>query len=64
LNVPSGKLSDIVRIVNYIKTKFNQVDVRVEISTKEGEIATSDYDDKIKEAINQANVAVEEEKVE
>lgn len=63
LNVPSGKLSDIVRIVSYIKSRFNQVDVRVEISTQDGEITTSDYEDKIKEAINQAGVSVEKEEV-
>jgi hypothetical protein len=39
------------------------VDVRVEISTQDGEITTSDYEDKIKEAINQAGVSVEKEEV-
>jgi hypothetical protein len=63
LNVPSGKLSDIVRIVNYLKTKFGKVNVKVEISTQEGKIATSDYEDKIMEAISQANVGVEKEEV-
>lgn len=64
LNVPSGKLSDIVRIVNYIKSKFNQVNIRVEISIQDGEIAIGEYEDKVKEAINQAGVSVEDEDVE
>lgn len=61
LGVPTGKLADIVRVVNYIKSKFERVDIKVEISSKEGEISTSDYEDKIKEAITQSNVEVEEE---
>ena len=64
LNVPTGKLSDIVRMIPYLKSKFNQVKVKVEIAAQDGEIVISDYEDKIREAINQANVAIEEEKVE
>jgi len=64
LDVPFGKLSDIANMIRYIKSLFNQVDVKVEISSKIGEIARSDYEDKIKEAINQANIIVEEEKLE
>jgi len=63
LAVPSGKLSDIVRMVTYLKSRFNQVDIKIEISTQNGEIAISDYEDKIKEALSQANVHVEEEDV-
>ena len=64
LNVPTGRLSDIVRMIPYLKGKFNQVKVKVEISAQDGEIVISDYEDKIEETINQANVAIEEEKVE
>jgi len=64
LNVPTGKLSDIVWMVNYIKSKFEQVNIKVEISSKGGEISLSDYEDKIKEAIEQANVSIEEEELE
>ena len=64
LNVPTGKLSDIVRMIPYLKSKFNQVEIKVEISAQDGEIVISDYEDKIEETISQANVAVEEEKVE
>jgi hypothetical protein len=63
LNVPPGKLADIVRMINYIKSKFNQVDIRIEISAQNGEIKISEYEDKIKEAINQAGVSIEEEDV-
>lgn len=64
LDVPTGKLADIVRIVNYIKSKFDAVNIKVEISMQGGEIAISDYEDKIKEAVNQANVTIEKEEVE
>lgn len=64
LNVPSGKLSDIARIVNYIKGKFREVNIRVEISTQDGKLSISEYEDKVREAINQAGVSVEEERVE
>jgi hypothetical protein len=64
LDVPTGKLSDIVRMIPYFKSKFNQVKVKVEISAQDGNIVISDYEDKIEEAINQANVVIEEKKVE
>jgi len=63
LNIPTGKLADIVRMVNYIKSKFDQVNVKIEISSEEGEMSISDYEDKIKEAFIQANVIVEEEEL-
>jgi len=61
LGVPTGKLSDIVRVIPYIKSKFNKVDVKVEISAVNGEMSVSDYEDKIKEAIKQAEVEIEDE---
>jgi len=64
LNVPTGKLSDIVRMIPYLKTKFNQVKVKVEISAQEGEITISDYEDKIMETINQSNMIIEDENLE
>jgi len=64
LNVPTGKLSDIVRMIPYLKTKFNQVKVKVEISAQEGEITISDYEDKIKETIHQSNMIIEDENLE
>jgi len=63
LSIPSGKLSDIAKMVSYIRTKFSDVNVRVEISAQNGEISTSDYEDKVKEAIIQSNVKVEEEEL-
>lgn len=64
LGVPTGKLSDIVRVIPFLKSMFRTVDVKVEISAVNGEMSVSDYEDKIEEAIEQANVTVEEKKVE
>jgi hypothetical protein len=61
LNVPQGKLSDIMGIVNYVKTKFKQVDIRIEIIAKDGELTKSEYENSVKEALKQAEVQVESE---
>ena len=63
LEAPTGKISDVVRMIPYLKSKFGQVKVKVEISAENGNITISDYQDKIKEAIKQAELNVEEEKV-
>lgn len=59
---PSGKLSDIVRMVSYIKSKFNNVRIKIEIDAGEGEIDVVDYENKIEEALKQAGIHVEEER--
>lgn len=59
MNIPLGKLSDITRIVNYIKNKFKQVSIKIEIPDQQREISKSEYEDKIREAINQAGVIIE-----
>ena len=64
LNVPHGKLSDVVRIVNFIKDKFSLVDIKVEITCEGGEISISDYEDKVKEAIAQSSIELEREEKE
>jgi hypothetical protein len=45
----------------FIKSMFKKVDVKVEISAVNGEMSVSDYEDKIKEAIKQAEVEIEGE---
>jgi len=63
LNIPTGKLSDIVKTINLIKSKFENVSIRVEISAKNGEMLKSEYEDKIKETIKQLGLEIEEEKI-
>ena len=62
--IPSGKLADIARIVTYLKTLFENVDMEVDLSVREGKISISDYEDKIKEALSQSNIEIEEENLE
>ena len=64
LSIPSGKFSDVVKTINFIKQKFSNVEIKIEISAKNGEILKTEYEDKIKEAINQLDLEIEEEKIE
>ena len=63
LSISSGKLSDVVKTINFIKQKFSNVEIKIEISAKNGEILKTEYEDKIKEAINQLGLEIEEEKL-
>lgn len=63
ISIPHNKLSDIARSLTFIKSKFEELNVKIEISAKNGEIAVSEYEDKIKEAIQMAGT-IEEERTE
>ena len=62
ISPPSGKLSDIVRMISYIKSKFSSVRIKIEIDAKEGEIDITDYENKIEETLKQADIEIEEER--
>jgi hypothetical protein len=62
-SIPSGKLSDVVKTINFIKQKFSNVEIKIEISAKNGEILKTEYEDKIKEAFFQLGLEIEEEKI-
>lgn len=64
LDIPPGKLAEIVRTITYLKTQFADIDVRMELTAGKGKITASDYEDKIKEAISQAGIRVEKEEAE
>jgi len=55
-------MSTIVRIVNYLKSKFAQCEVKILISAINGEIEVSEYEDKILEALKQADIKIEEDR--
>jgi len=63
-SVPSGRMADIAQIIPYLKTIFGSVELNITLSAKDGTIPVADYEDKIKEALSQANIELEEEKVE
>ena len=62
LKVPIGQISTIARIANYLKTKFSKCEVEISISAIDGEIDVADYEDRILEALKQADVEIDEEK--
>ena len=61
LKVPVGQISTIARIVNYLKNKFNQCSIEITIDTGDGEIQITEYEDKIREALTQGDIKIEEE---
>ncbi|MCD6239886.1 MAG: ATP-binding protein [Thermotogae bacterium] len=61
LNVPLGKMSDTVRIANYLKTLFDERVIKIEIFAQNGSIKVTDYENKVEEALKQAGIEVEEE---
>ena len=63
LSIPEGKFSEIVRLCNFLKTCFPKVEVEVNLYAKGGKISKFDYEDKIKEALNQAGIIIEDEEV-
>ncbi len=63
LNVPVGQISTVARIASYLKNKFNQCNVKISIYADNGEIQISEYEDRIKEALTQAGIEIEEEKI-
>ncbi len=60
LEVPVGQISTIVRVVNYLRNKFEQCSVKVTIQASDGKISEADYEDKILEALKQAGIKVDE----
>ena len=64
LNVPKGKLADVVRIIHYLSSLFNDVKVSIEITAQNGKISISEYENKIEEAFYQAGINVEKENTE
>ena len=61
LSVPLGRLSDVVRMINYLRTKFEGVDVKVSITAKQGKMTPEEYKEKVKEAIAQSQIKVDKE---
>ncbi len=64
LKIQPGKLSDISRIVKLITNNFKVINITVTISAQDGEIPIEDYENKIRETINQANIELEKEDLE
>jgi len=60
MKVPIGGISNIAKIVTYLKDKFENLGIEITISCSNGEILKSDFEDKIEETLRQSNIKVEE----
>ena len=63
LNVPVGQISTIARIANYLSSKFNQCGVVITIHADNGTINITEYEDRVKEALKQGDIEIEEENI-
>ena len=61
LNVPVGQISTIAKIASYMNSLFKECKVKIEIIASNGIISMADYENKIEEALKQAEIDIEEE---
>jgi len=54
--IPKGKVRDILRLINYLQTKFEIVEIK--IKAKDGEMTKEEFEDKIKEGLKQLNIDI------
>jgi len=57
-HLPKGKSSDVMRIVNYLHEKYQNI--QLTISASEGSITRQEYENKIAEAFEQAGIEINE----
>ncbi|MEM5793096.1 MAG: DUF499 domain-containing protein [Candidatus Aenigmatarchaeota archaeon] len=58
IKIPKGRVSQILGLLNYIQSKFD--DVEIKIVAQEGSIEKEDYENKIKEALKQLGINIED----
>ena len=63
VDVSLGNVSPMTRVVNYIDSQFEDVNVKItfDISAKDGKISISDYENRIHEAIEQMGIKPKKE---
>jgi hypothetical protein len=57
--IPKGKVSNMMGILNYIQSKFEVLEI--ELSAEEGKLTRQEYEDKILEAFSQSGIEIIEE---
>jgi len=60
LKVPFGQLSNLTRIVQYLKSKSDNIEIKVEIQAHKGTVSSEEVKEKIKEAASQSQIEIEE----
>lgn len=54
LQIPKGKVSDVMKMVNLLDSKFNTLNI--EVTATDGEISEHDYENKIEETLRQLGI--------
>ncbi len=55
--IPRGKVADIMRVMNYLQSKFGTIEI--ELIATDGKISNQELEDKIKEAFRQLGIEIE-----
>ncbi|AJC73038.1 ATPase AAA [Pseudothermotoga hypogea DSM 11164 = NBRC 106472] len=64
LNVPFGKVSEVVRTINYLQSRFSSINLQIDVKATGGSLDKDEYENRVKEALMQSNVKIEEEETE
>jgi hypothetical protein len=56
--VPKGKVSDVMGILNYLQSKFEVLNI--DVSAIEGSLSEQEYEDKIEEALRQSEIELDD----
>lgn len=65
VKIPKGKFSEFYNgVILPLEKYFGEADIKVEIQAKEGEIARSEYENRVRETLFQINAELEEEELE
>jgi len=54
--IPKGRVSALMGLLNYIQTKFEKIEIKIDAS--DGTIEESEYEDNIKEALKQLGIDI------
>ncbi len=65
VKLPKGKFYEFYRgVLSLLEDSFDETDIEIKITARKGQIAKSDYEDKIKETLAQINAQIVEENTE
>ena len=57
--VPQGRVSSLLEMMNYLQLNFNTL--QLELTATDGEMSEQNYEDKIKETLNQLGIDAADE---
>jgi hypothetical protein len=59
--LPLGQISTLAQMVKFLNEKFSKCEIKIELTAEGGKISKSEYENKIKETLNQLGLSYEEE---